>query len=220
MRSVLLAVLFGVSVLVLSGCGGGRPCVDRGIYTVNADGSDERRVIPSKPSTYLADVRWVAGGKRLAFTDEYNQWWWMNADGSDVRQWTERPDRFDYAISPDRRWYAHEATPTFSGSKSIYRESTRTGATRRLTLSQRKVPVRWEDRVDDVAPAWSPKRNEIAFVRRRRGGGDAALYLMNADGSQQRAIAPKALGFAWSPDGTRLVVVGYSAKEPVRLFNE
>src|SRR4029079_17326981 len=58
---------------------------------------------------------------------------------------------------------------------------------------------------------WSPDGRKIAFLRltRQRGG----LYVMNADGSGERRLAPRngtnpmwsrPVGFAWSSDGRML----------------
>ena len=61
---------------------------------------------------------------------------------------------------------------------------------------------------DDYQPAWSPDGSTIAFRSTRDGG----LWLMDADGSDQRPLFPgsgaaQAYQPAWSPDGTRLVYV-------------
>jgi len=54
----------------------------------------------------------------------------------------------------------------------------------------------------DIPPTWSPDGKKIAFAR--LVGGHLQLYVMNADGSGQRALthgAPDHLDPAWSPDG-------------------
>jgi TolB protein len=40
----------------------------------------------------------------------------------------------------------------------------------------------------DLAPTWSPNGKRIAFAREGTGFGDFAIYVMNADGSNQHAI--------------------------------
>ncbi|HEX8147969.1 MAG TPA: LpqB family beta-propeller domain-containing protein [Pyrinomonadaceae bacterium] len=59
---------------------------------------------------------------------------------------------------------------------------------------------------DDSAPVWSPQGDQIAFVSDRRGAFE--IFLMNADGSNQRPLRDAApvvgFDFVWSPDGTRL----------------
>ncbi|NJL06671.1 MAG: hypothetical protein HC911_17570 [Chloroflexaceae bacterium] len=57
---------------------------------------------------------------------------------------------------------------------------------------------------DDIEPAWSPDGSQIAFVSNREPDGWYRIYVMNADGSNVRAIATGGAP-AWAPDGNRLV---------------
>lgn len=53
-------------------------------------------------------------------------------------------------------------------------------------------------------PIWSPDGTQIAFES-DRDGFSARIYLMNADGSDQRALtSSRGSGAAWSPDGTQI----------------
>ena len=63
-------------------------------------------------------------------------------------------------------------------------------------------------------PSWSPDATRIAFVRTRapalegRTEAPSEVYVMNADGSDQRPLTSGSDGVAsprWSPDGTRIV---------------
>jgi Tol biopolymer transport system component len=59
---------------------------------------------------------------------------------------------------------------------------------------------------DDVNALWSPQGDQIAFASNRRGTG-YEIFLMNADGSNQRPLRADGVHtfeFVWSPDGTRL----------------
>jgi TolB protein len=64
-----------------------------------------------------------------------------------------------------------------------------------------------DDPADDVSAVWSPQGDKIAFLSARRRNG-YEIYLMNADGSNQRPLRDASpvvpFNFAWSPDGTRL----------------
>lgn len=64
-----------------------------------------------------------------------------------------------------------------------------------------------DDPGDDVIAVWSPQGDKIAFLSDRRGNG-YEIYLMNADGGNQRPLREEApvcpFSFVWSPDGTRL----------------
>jgi TolB protein len=64
-----------------------------------------------------------------------------------------------------------------------------------------------DDPGDDVLAVWSPQGDKIAFLSDRRGNG-YEIYVMNADGGNQRPLREEApvcpFSFVWSPDGTRL----------------
>jgi Tol biopolymer transport system component len=60
--------------------------------------------------------------------------------------------------------------------------------------------------IGGVQPLWSPDRTMIAFVPPSIGAGlDAQLWIVGADGSDQRALAAAGEFTDWSPDSTRLV---------------
>lgn len=69
-------------------------------------------------------------------------------------------------------------------------------------------------------PAWSPDGRKILYAQGAGVGEIQKLMVMEADGSSQHAItrgsftAPDEIKFnmgKWSPDGTKLVAVGYTA---------
>ncbi|MBW3603583.1 MAG: S9 family peptidase [Actinobacteria bacterium] len=64
----------------------------------------------------------------------------------------------------------------------------------------------------DRAPRWSPAGDRLAFLRTGAGDDDhAQLAVLPADGGEAHVRTELPLGvtdLAWSPDGTRLVVVG------------
>ncbi len=57
----------------------------------------------------------------------------------------------------------------------------------------------------DIEPDWSPDGKQIAFVSGRDAPTDVQIYVMNADGSNQRPLLPFVaadhLSPRWSPDG-------------------
>ena len=56
---------------------------------------------------------------------------------------------------------------------------------------------------EDLAPTWSPDGSKIAFNSAQNG-----IYVMNADGSDQRLLLAGARDPAWSPDGTKIAYTG------------
>ncbi|MBC7543484.1 MAG: PD40 domain-containing protein [Candidatus Sericytochromatia bacterium] len=67
---------------------------------------------------------------------------------------------------------------------------------------------------DNLDPAWSPDGRQIAFISNREGG--AELWLMDADGTNQRQVtwtrAKRANNPCWSPDG-KSIALNTSFKE-------
>jgi Tol biopolymer transport system component len=64
-----------------------------------------------------------------------------------------------------------------------------------------------DDPGDDTSAFWSPQGDRIAFLSGRRGNG-YEIFVMNADGSDQRPLRDANAVFVsppvWSPDGTRV----------------
>ena len=59
----------------------------------------------------------------------------------------------------------------------------------------------------DFSPAWSPKRDAIAFISERNG--IPALWLMDIDGKSKRQLSgagEHVTNFKWAPDSTRIVI--------------
>jgi TolB protein len=61
--------------------------------------------------------------------------------------------------------------------------------------------------VDDLQPSWSPDGTRLAFVRVR--GRSADIWVMNADGSEQRLVTRNGFDPGWTSDGNRIVFSRY-----------
>jgi len=77
------------------------------------------------------------------------------------------------------------------------------------------------DAANDDSPAWSPDGKTIAFVS-DRDGGKLEIFVMAADGSNQRSLTqgPNGETPVWSPDGERIAYVGGTRKTPtIQVMN-
>lgn len=117
----------------------------------------------------------------------------MTWDGAGLTQLTAHPaNDIAPAWSPDGTRIAFASQR--NGAYDIYTINNSGGQLTQLTT----------DPAADVSPAWAPDGGRIAWVR-VVGPDSAAIWVMNADGSEQRALTPPlryAGGPQWSPDGS------------------
>jgi serine/threonine-protein kinase len=167
------------------------------IYTMNPDGSDQRRLThdkaPDNAPTFSPD------GNRIAFMSQRAggfELFVMNVDGSDQKQLTHLTEHGGSAVAP--AWSPDGKRIAFTTRIppiAIYViNADGTGATR---VS--------DDGGGASNPAWSPDGRMIAFNSRRNG--KPQIYVMDADGKNVRRLTSNDATDrmpAWSPDGRRI----------------
>ena len=182
------------------------------IFTLAPDGSERVALTTGGIQRCNERPRWSRDGSRIAFTSsrQPREWGWsawvMGADGSDP---TLIPRD---SASVDRSDWIQGWTPGDRVILSTYFESDGTDDIWTYTVNPDGSDLsRLFDTPQDHSPFWSPDGTQVAFVSERNGNAD--IYLMDADGSNERRLTddPGADTFPWlgptpwSPDGSRLV---------------
>ena len=182
----------------------------KGLVVINADGTGERKLTnPRRQEDSLPD--WSPDGTRIAFqrcTDDCNVWT-VTSSGTGLRRLCPAgDDRAEPAWAPNgkqiaytRRWGGREGD-LFEHAE-IYVMNTNGGATRPITQFGSPFSA------DVDSAAWSPNAKQLVFAVHNSERGDPAggraLFVINADGSEQRQLTPWPLNgggrLDWSPDG-------------------
>ena len=184
---------------------------NREIYTMNSDGSDQRRVTTT--SADESDPSWSPDGTRIVFTAKSNQEmdiYVMAADGSGLPQRLterigfDRSSNFHPAWSPDGSQIAFVKDLNLPGTgPNVYVVNANGSNPQKLTET---------GALNDM-PAWSPDGKQIVF-RSNRLGSRTDIFLMNADGSAETHLPTPPLSIvehpSFSPDGQQIVFNGTS----------
>ena len=174
-----------------------REGAQRGIYTIDASGSDLTRL------THGEDYRprWSPDGTQILFQRFFGAEGAlrsyievMSADGSSLRRLTHRGAEFQPAWSPD-------------GTRIVFGSGIGHRAEIFIMNADGADLIRLtHDRFEDSVPDWSPDGTTIAFASRRHRNTD--IYLMATDGSDLRRLTHlRAIDEDpdWTSDGSRLV---------------
>jgi Tol biopolymer transport system component len=148
------------------------------------------------PTTLVITCRISKNSSRLVVVD---------TTGRLIRRLDAGFKRFDdVTVSPDGQTVLYWASDSTVGDGgSLYTlPLVGTGEPKKITSGAKGL---------DGDPSWSPDGTQIAFRRLVGGaGGNADVYVMNADGSGQRVVADtKATDMkpVWSPDGKNLLII-------------
>ena len=199
--------------------------VDDDIYVMNDDGTGRRRLTKNIVSRDKYP-RWSPDGTRVAFIrhmDKKSQYsgelFIMNANGKDLQRLTDDNAREGYlSWSPDSKGIVFRSDRNRRGRFEVHVIDLETLDITQLTGA--------ENELGSVAPDWSPDGTQIVygkFISNRKPNGKGVgagfahknIYLMSADGEDQRPLFPDPKPGAntitmrffprWSADGQRIL---------------
>jgi TolB protein len=161
------------------------------IFAMNADGSNVRNLIDDPLGPEWPDDRsavWSPDGQQLAFVRDEGSFyaiWTVNADG------TVFTPLIGPAVHPD--WSPDGEHLVFESRGDIYVSDADGYNPRFLTGSVE----------GDSYPVWSPDGTTVAFQRYRGSGNAHDIWLIDADGSNERLAIANALEPDWQPVSNR-----------------
>jgi TolB protein len=155
------------------------------VFTSNRTGNNDIYIVGSAGGTAVnltnhsaneGWARWAPDGEHIVFHSnrDGNFELYVNRDGGDQIRLTNYP-----GVDQFPEWSPNGREIAFRRDVDIYVLDVATGQTRRLTNAP---PL-------NQMPSWSPNGKELAFMSMR--DGYISVFLMNADGSDQRNVTPK-----------------------------
>jgi Tol biopolymer transport system component len=178
---------------------------DNGIYVINSDGSNLKRLTFPRKGYYDDRPDWSPDGTKIVFNsgkggdDNWADWdiYVMDSDGGNIKKLTDNPAQdFSPCWSPDGSKIAFVSRRDNPNS-DIYVMNVDGSNQKRITNGQEPVYD---------TPSWSPDGKLMAF--RRVVGGENQIHIVGADGRIGEKNISDGNGTymypSWSPDGTKM----------------
>jgi dipeptidyl aminopeptidase/acylaminoacyl peptidase len=167
--------------------------INRGIYTINVDGTGNSPLLEYTPSPYFfpSSPAWSPKGDLIAFTaylgggTDTRHLFTARPDGTDRRLVTRTAAEYNLADpdwSPDGRWIVYSDGPDIN----VIRPD---GSGRKTLITG-----------NFGSPAWSPDGTQIVLGCFCFGNGRTGIAAINSDGSRFRHVIQPPLGFTGFPN--------------------
>ncbi len=178
------------------------------IYSVRPDGTGLRQLTNFPEGSWAWQPRVSADGRSIVFLvsteGENDQVWLMRSDGADQHPLAPEPDWSGGGpgFTPDGERIVYSRCGSYVPAyRTCHIVSVRRDGTGMRTI----VGGTWHP----VEPVVSPDGSTVAYVS-DKGGYDARLWLVDADGTDARTIGPTfgVERLSWAPDGSRIAFTG------------
>jgi TolB protein len=171
------------------------------------DGSNQRRLTHNDFDDFAP--AWSPNGKTIAFVsdrDGKREIYLMDADGNNQRPLT---------AGNHPQWSPDGQSIIFVSRRSGFLEI----YTVRVNGSDVQQLTYYEGSLTPTHPAWSPDGQSIVYSAGVPEEGTFAIYVMEADGENQRALTPINGGMhpTWSPDG-RYIAFAEQTEEGIKIY--
>ncbi len=185
------------------------------IWTMNADGSDARK-LAGWPESFEWGASWSPDGEWVAFTTtrdvKYEIYVVPSDQSAEPLNLTQNDSLDSYPDwSPDGRWLVYVSDR--SGNWDLWKLDVQACLAARQAGNADDPgcePTQLTDNIeDDMFPRWSPDGSQIAFESRREANRD--IYVMDADGGNVRRLTThpeRDSTPAWVEGGAGLVYSG------------
>lgn len=164
------------------------------IYTINKDGSDERRLTYGTSDRFMNDVytfSWSPDGKQIVFIRAYALYI-VHMNGTKERELlTNYDSKTSVAWSPDGKTIALVMT---DGDYSAIYIMFPDGSNVQSILD---IPSSYTSLI------WSPDSQHLLYTQ--KNSGVVSRFVVDADGKNNHQLADSTTGASWSPDSKQIV---------------